>query len=225
MGRSRYIRSRKASLISSKETDGQPTAATAITRAGGSGFRGRGLTRSDFLTGPDMAFPLMERINHPVTFELDSLHEADPDDDIWPPATRMPERGVVVLGHTPRSDPVVPANAVQWDEQSIHQAVRLSRERGFVPGAIVAAKPLLGSGMDWKVKTFVHWGVVISLHTYIPGQAYTVYAPIEVRWFVPQNHTGRVTDKLFPADLYLIHSALTEETITAKMKQQQEDYS
>lgn len=172
-----------------------------------------------------MAFPLMEKINHPVVFEVDALHQEDPDDDIWPPATRVPERGVVLLNVRPRSEPVVPANAVQWDEQSIHQAVRLSRERGFVPGAIVAAKPLLGSGQDWKVKTFVHWGVVISLHTYIPGQAYRVYAPIEVKWFVPQNHTGRVSDKLFPADLYLIHSALTEETITAKMKQQQEDYS
>ena len=191
------------------------------TRAVGSGSRARGLKRSDFLM-PEI---LMEKINHPITFEMDSLHAEDPDDDIWPTPQRMPERGVVLL-NAPRSEPVVPASPPgQWTEATIHQTIRICRERGFVPGAIVASRPLLGSGLDWKVKSFVYWGVIVSLHTYIPGQVYDSYAPSGVRWFVPSNHNNRTEDRLFPGDLYLLHAAMTEETITNKMKQQQDDWS
>ena len=169
---------------------------------------------------PDALFN--EKVNHPVVFEVDALHQEDPDDDIWPPNRQLPSRGVVVFGNHV-TEPVVTPN--MWNEQTIHQSVRLCRDRGFVPGAIVAAKPLLGSGNDWKVKSFVYWGIITSLNTYIPGQVYNVYAPITVRWLQASNHNNRVEDKLFPADLYLIHAALTEETIIAKMQQQQQDYS
>src|ERR1044072_4809367 len=159
MARSRSTRSRKGSLTSFKEMDGAHIAVIETTRVAGSGSRERALKRSDFLMPENL---YMEKINHPITFETkepeDALHMADPDDDIWP--TAQPSRGVVVFGRHPGDVSVPP----QWDEKSIHQSIRICRERGLVPGAIVAAKPLLGSGNDWKVKSFVYWGVVTGLN-------------------------------------------------------------
>ena len=157
----------------------------------------------------------MEKVNHPVVFELDAQ---DPDDDIWPkeePASRG--NGTIIILPSSRNPHEQP-----WTQETIHECIGICRKRGLIPGAIVAARPLLGSGNDWKVKSFVYWGVIESLNTFIPGQVYTAYAPISVRWIQPSNHNNRVVDKLFPADLYLIHAALTEETIQQKMKAQQE---
>lgn len=160
---------------------------------------------------PDILFK--EKINHPVTFDLPP---EDLDDDIWPPAERASQgSGEVIIPNSrnPHEQP--------WTQETIHESIRICRERGFVTGAIVAARPLLGSGNDWKVKSAVYWGIVTSLNTFIPGQLYTAYAPITVRWFIPANHMNCSEDKLFPSDLYLIHAALSEEVVTAKMVAQQ----
>ena len=170
-----------------------------------------------------------EKVNIPITFELESKDESDIDDDIWPVAERanaaLPDRGVVLLTHHQRSNGgtiITPRDEVEWNQETIHNSIRLCREMGFTQGAIVAPRPLLGSGSDWKVKLPCYWGVIMSMNTYIPGQTYKVFAPLVVRWFVPGNHSGYVEARLFPYDLYLIHRAVTEEEIVAKMKEQQQ---
>ena len=165
-----------------------------------------------------------EKVNIPITFELESK---DIDDDIWPVEERaatLPDRGVVLLTHQERNGSrtiITPKDEVEWNQETIHNSIRLCREMGFTQGAIVAPRPLLGSGSDWKVKLPCYWGVIMSMNTYIPGQTYKVFAPLVVRWFVPGNHSGYVEARLFPYDLYLIHRAVTEEEIVAKMKEQQ----
>ena len=224
MARSRLYRSHKASLTSSKEAVGVATHDTAIIRAGGSGSPERVLTRQHFLSRDTMNEAFNEKVNIPIAFEIDPT---DPDDDIWPKAqSALPERGVVLLGHNGGTSEGFardrnPHNKVEWNQETIHESIRICREKGFVPGAIVAARPLLGSGNDWKVKSYVYWGIVTALNTYIPGQTYLAYAPLMIRWFVPTNHYNRTEDRLFPSDLYLIHAALTEGTITNKMLEQQ----
>lgn len=168
---------------------------------------------------PDILFK--EKINHPVTFDLSS---EDEDEDVWPVAERAQQgTGMVVLSS--RNETIIPnsrnPHEQPWTQETIHESIRICRERGFVTGAIVAARPLLGSGNDWKVKSAVYWGIVTSLNTFIPGQLYNAYAPITVRWFIPANHMNCSEDKLFPSDLYLIHAALSEEVVTAKMVAQQ----
>ena len=167
-----------------------------------------------------------EKVNIPITFELESK---DIDDDIWPGARRanaaLPDRGVVLLTHQEVRGPrtiITPRDEVEWNQETIHNSIRMCREMGFTQGAIVAPRPLLGSGSDWKVKLPCYWGVIMSMNTYIPGQTYKVFAPLVVRWFVPGNHSGYVEARLFPYDLYLIHRAVTEEEIVAKMKEQQQ---
>ena len=158
----------------------------------------------------------MEKVNHPITFEING---EDPDDDVWPPAE---QRGVVILNGG--QDKITPNSRnpfeQEWTMESIHESIRACRERGLIPGAIVAARPLLGSGNDWKVKSYVYWGIITSLNTYIPGQVYTAYAPITLRWFVPDNHMNKAVDRVFPVDLYLIHAALTDDAVEAKMRAQ-----
>ena len=170
-----------------------------------------------------------EKVNIPITFELESKDESDMDDDIWPVAERanaaLPDRGVVLLTHQKRNGPrtiISRSDEIEWNQETIHNSIRVCREMGFTQGAIVAPRPLLGSGSDWKVKLPCYWGVIMSMNTYIPGQTYKVFAPLVVRWFVPSNHSGSVETRLFPYDLYLIHRAVTEEEIVAKMKEQQE---
>lgn len=163
---------------------------------------------------------LKEKVNIPITFELDSPDKDE--DDGWPTperSPRLPERGVMLLSdHRSRQR----LDDKVWDQQTIHESISACREMGFTPGAIVAPRPLLGSGSDWKVKLPVYWGVITSLNTYIPGQQYQVYAPITVKWLVPSNHANYVEAKLFPFDLYLLHKALSDDEIAAKMKDQQQ---
>lgn len=165
----------------------------------------------------------MEKVNHPITFELSG---ADPDDDIWPTAQKMDQTSGVVLLSSNRGT-ITPNSRnpfeQEWTQETIHESIRACRERGLVAGAIVAARPLLGSGNDWKVKSHVYWGIITNLNTFIPGQVYTAYAPITVRWFVPENHMNKSVDRVFPVDLYLIHSAISDATIEAKMLAQQHD--
>ena len=157
----------------------------------------------------------MEKINHPITFDLSP---EDPDDEIPLHNSSLPERGVVLLPSAPNV-----GNTVEWNQDTIHQAIRLCRERGMVPGAIVAKRPLLGdNGAAWKVKSHSYWGIITNISTYIPGQLYNAYAPLTVRWFQPMNHQNRYEDKLFAGDLYLIHAALTEEALNSKMEAQKE---
>ena len=220
MARSHSSRSRKASLTSFKELAGVDIRVIGPTKVNGSGSRDVGLTREHFLM-PDV---YKEKVNIPITFEINS---DDPDDDIWPTAERaaaLPERGVVLLTHQERNGArtiISPVDEMEWNQQTIHDSIRMCKEMGFVQGAVVAPRPLLGSGSDWKVKLPVYWGIITSLNTYIPGQTYKVFAPIQVRWLVPGNHSGYMETKLFPYDLYLIHAALSEEAIVAKMKAQQ----
>ena len=220
MARSRSSRLRKESLTSFKELAGVDIHVIGPTKVNGSGSRDVALTREHFLM-PDV---YKEKVNIPITFEINS---DDPDDDIWPVAQRAESsrgNGVVLLTHhEARGDRTIisPADEVEWNQQTIHDSIRLCKEMGFVQGAVVAPRPLLGSGSDWKVKLPVYWGIITSLNMYIPGQTYKAFAPIHVRWLVPGNHSGYVETKLFPYDLYLIHAALSEEAIVAKMKAQQ----
>lgn len=161
----------------------------------------------------------MEKINHPIAFDLSP---EDEDDEIPFGNSNLPERGVVLLTHhEQRGTPNV--GNVEWNQDTIHQAIRLCRERGMVPGAIVAKRPLLGdNGAAWKVKSHSYWGIITAISTYIPGQLYHAYAPLTVRWFQAMNHQNRYEDKLFAGDLYLIHAALTEEALNSKMEAQKE---
>lgn len=166
-----------------------------------------------------------EKINHPIEFTVNPV-EDEVDDDIWPTAERADYHtrgsGVIMLpGSGDRLSRTNPHTETEWTQQKIHECITAAKAAGFVQGAIVAHRPLLASGNDWKVKLPVYWGLITSLNTYIPGQQYKVYAPIMVRWFVPSNHANYVEEKLFPGDLYLIHAALSEESIVAKMKAQQ----
>lgn len=224
MARTRSSRSRKESLTSFKDLAGVDIRVIGTTRASGSGSRVNALTRQDFLRGHEVNPIFKEKINHPIEFDLKPADD-DEDDDIWPPYQRKDYHtqgsGVVLLPGSGDRINKNPNTETDWDQAKIHASIAACKEAGFVQGAIVAHRPLLASGNDWKVKLPVYWGFITSLNTYIPGQQYKVYAPIHVRWFVPSNHANYVEEKLFPGDLYLIHAALSEEAIVAKMKAQQ----
>lgn len=221
MARTRSSRSRKESLTSFKELAGVDIRVIGTTRVNGSGSRANALTRQDFLREREVNPIFNEKINIPVVFEMPSPDEEE-DDNIWPPYNQTrPTSGVVLLPGSGDRLSRNPHTETDWDQAKIHASIAACKDAGFVQGAIVAHRPLLASGNDWKVKLPVYWGLITSLNTYIPGQIYKAYAPIMVRWFVPTNHANYVEEKLFPGDLYLIHAALSEEAIVAKMKAQQ----
>jgi len=156
---------------------------------------------------------MKERINAPIVFETQAP-EPEKFEREYTPASQG--NGVILLPNRG----VHSNNAIVWDQQAIHNAIMLSKNRGFNVGAVVAMRALPGSGMEWKAKAPYYWGIVTALNYYIPGNTPEGYAPITVRWLDKDKHNGITEEKLFPGLLYLIHAPLTEEALDSKLKTQ-----